>query len=314
MGTDLVQRNHQPKSLPGRLGSRVRKLILKRVSQLKSKPRLETESSTAPCHSGSSGSSIQSSPSDEQTTVRRGQHASQTTKIRPLQQTKSLMNVARKKMKRFVSRLFREYAYKSTDADNVGEKDETQSTTIFSISSKKEGITVCNVENASCSTRTAASLRAETANENLVFPESIKLESLVADDSMSVDSGFLAVSFDEDYPQLVLQPSADLESFPEIATPRTSSKPLPDLCDASKPAMPERTVDAWKKVDVNCLMSSHSPLRRKLSPISISKCMVWSDDEDDMRWSFEDNDCSQSSDDLFSVLTANEFPFDESVC
>jgi hypothetical protein len=48
----------------------------------------------------------------------------------------------------------------------------------------------------------------EQDRQETLFPKSIHLCDISAQDSMSVESTFLAVSFDDDYPQLVLQSSS----------------------------------------------------------------------------------------------------------
>lgn len=192
------------------------------------------------------------------------------------------------------------------------EGEDVQSLAKFSIS------TVTNGPNGGGAATTT------TTEPEDYLPKAIDL----ADVSHVVSSSsFLAVSFDDDYPQLVLQPSTESSSslgvsFPHPARRRHYHHKAPavqsPLLSPKSPGTPPWLQDGdqvWKSIDDEEddveEAKAPSPMAR-LAPTAISKEPAdWEEEEMPMRWSFDDSVVSFSTQVLQVLQPGEDRPYDE---
>ena len=142
-----------------------------------------------------------SRPSDEQTTVAETNDDQSEIKMlfswkeRVYRLVRKLRNGGSEQTKRLLAN------DSAASSHSYAEQDEIRSS-FFSISTERKVLTDAGKER-----KEPLSLK-NFMEKDEVLPKSIHLGDLTTQDSMmSVESAFLAVSFDDDYPQLVLQPS-----------------------------------------------------------------------------------------------------------
>ena len=220
---------------------------------------------------------------------------------------------------------------KSSSSHSATELDDLRSTSLFSTSTELKS-TIGHLTKK----QSRVSLRDYIENDD-PLPRCIQLGEISTKDSnVSVESSFLAVSFDDDYPQLVLQASTDASApgshllgaaFPHPARKmdhklRHASSPTKGWTMSPSPApwSNGKASRLWDRIDMEATdsllggKSLESPMPVRPSPIQIQTQLAdWEDaeDSDEMRWSFDDSVVTFSSVLNVPALNHVDCPFDE---
>lgn len=185
------------------------------------------------------------------------------------------------------------------------------------------------------------------AGNSVSPPLSIQLGDVSAQDNLSVESAFLTVSFEDDYPQLVVMQSSSSISDSEAAntpsTARTSPTPidtsmLDDDClgvsyphpagaggsyeTPTKPArqhpitpswMRDHEKHFWRDIDSQDF-SSTSPVITPTTPVVVHPELNQWDSDSPVRWSFSNDGTATSFSDRqggLKIVQLEDVPFDE---